>query len=65
MGKNKEKEQFKNSKIPKKGNGKASETLKIFEEPDTNSKMLGTVEKGEFLSWISKSLCQGYEWLRC
>ena len=65
MGKNKELEKFKGSKIPKKGEGKANEALPIYEEPNTNSKIIGSIEKGQKLEWISKSICQGFEWVRC
>ena len=65
MEKSKALEKFKDSKIPKKGGGIATEKLTVYEAPNTNSKIMGYVEKGELTEWISKSICQGYEWARC
>lgn len=64
MAGSREKKKFKDSKIPKKGEGKAIESLPIFKEPNNKSEIIGTIQKGESLIWISKSICDDCEWIR-
>ena len=64
MAGNKGQKKFKDSKIPKKGEGNINESLPIFKEPNTNSEKIGTIQKGELLNWISKSICDDCEWIR-
>lgn len=65
MAGNKALEKFKDSKVPKKGAGTTNAELKIYSEPNTHSKVLGTIKKGETINWISKSICEEKEWVRC
>ena len=39
--------------------------VKIYSEPNTHSKVIGTIKKGEAINWISKSICEEKEWIRC
>ena len=64
MAGNKKQKKFQDSKIPKKGEGKTTESLPIFKEPNTNSEKIGTIQKGELLNWINKSICDDREWIR-
>lgn len=64
MAGNKGQKKFQESKIPKKGEGKVNESLPIFKEPNNNSEKIGTIQKGELLNWISKSICDECEWIR-
>ena len=65
MAGNKALEKFKNSKIPKKGSGAVKDEVPIYQEPNTHSKIIGTIKKDEIFNWISKSICEGKEWVRC
>lgn len=65
MAGNKTLDKFKDSKIPKKGTGTTNEEVKIYAEPNTNSKVIGIVKKDEVIDWISKSICDEKEWVRC
>ena len=65
MAGNKALEKFKDSKIPKKGKGVVNDEVPIYQEPNTHSKIIGTVKKDELVNWISKSICDGKEWVRC
>ena len=65
MAGNKALEKFKNSKVPKKGKGTTNAEVKIYSEPNTHSKVIGTIKKGEAINWISKSICEEREWIRC
>ena len=65
MAGNKALEKFKNSKVPKKGKGTTNAEVKIYSEPNTHSKVIGTIKKGEAINWISKSICDEREWIRC
>ena len=37
----------------------------IYQEPNTHSKIIGTIKKDEIFNWISKSICDEKEWVRC
>ena len=65
MAGNKALEKFKNSKIPKKGSGAVKDEVPIYQEPNTHSKIIGTIKKDEIFNWISKSICDEKEWVRC
>jgi len=65
MAGNKTINKFKDSKIPKKGTGTTNEEVKVYEEPNTYSKVIGTIKKDEVIDWISKSICEEKEWIRC
>ena len=65
MAGNKVLEKFKNSKVPKKGKGTTNAEVKIYSEPNTHSKVIGAIKKGEAINWISKSICDEREWIRC
>ena len=65
MAGNKALEKFKNSKIPKKGTAVVKDEVPIYQEPNTHSKIIGTIKKGEQVNWISKSICDGKEFVRC
>ena len=65
MAGNKALEKFKDSKIHKKGIGVVNEEVPIYQEPNTHSKIIGTIKKDELINWISKSICDGKEWVRC
>ena len=56
---------FKDSKIPKKGTGTTSVEVPIYQEPNTHSKIIGTIKKDDIINWISKSICDEREWVRC
>lgn len=64
MGGNKILKKFKESKIPKKGEGITNESVPIYAEPNTYSKIIGSFVKGQKFNWISKSVCQDLEWIR-
>ncbi len=65
MAGNKAIEKFKESKIPKKGKGKITIEIPIYKEPNTQSEKIGTIKKNQEVSWISKSICDEREWIRC
>ena len=65
MAGNKALEKFKDSKIPKKGTGQTNTEVKIYQEPNTHSKVIGIIKKNEKIIWISKSICEEKEWVRC
>lgn len=65
MAGNKALEKFKNSKIPKKGTAVVKDEVPIYQEPNTHSKIIGTIKKDEQVNWISKSICDGKEFVRC
>ena len=56
---------FRESIIPKKGEGKTNQSLSIYEEPNTYSKIIGTIDKGQNVYWTKKSLCQLREGIKC
>ena len=65
MAGNKTLQKFKDSKIPKKGTGKINVEIPIYREPNTKSEIIGKISKGQEISWISKSICDEREWIRC
>ena len=65
MAGNKALEKFKNSKVPKKGTGRTTCELIVYQEPNTHSKIIGTIKRNEIINWISKSICEEKEWVRC
>ena len=65
MAGNKASEKFKDSKIPKKGTSTTTAEVPIYQEPNTHSKIIGTIQKDEMVNWISKSICEEKEWIRC
>ena len=65
MAGNKALEKFKKSKIPKKGTSTTTAEVPIYQEPNTHSKIIGTIKKDEMVNWISKSICEEKEWIRC
>ena len=65
MAGNKALEKFKESKIPKKGKGKITKEISIYKEPNTQSEIIGRIKKNQEISWISKSICDEREWIRC
>lgn len=65
MAGNKALEKFKKSKIPKKGTSTTTAEVPIYQEPNTHSKIIGTIKKDEMVNWISKSICEEREWIRC
>ena len=64
MAGNKALQKFKDSKIPKKGAGKIIIEVPIYEEPNTKSKIIGTIKKDCEINWIRKSICDEREWIR-
>ena len=65
MAGNKALEKFKESKIPKKGKGKIKKEIPLYKEPNTQSEIIGVIKKNQEISWISKSICDEREWIRC
>ena len=65
MAGNKALEKFKDSKTPKKGASTTTVEVPIYQEPNTHSKIIGTIKKDEKFNWISKSICDEKEWVRC
>ena len=65
MAGNKALEKFKNSKIPKKGTATIPIEIPIYKEPNTHSPIIGKIKKDEEITWISKSICDEREWIRC
>ena len=65
MAGNKALQKFKDSKIPKKGKGKITIEIPIYESPYTSSKIIGYIPKNKEITWISKSVCDEREWIRC
>ena len=65
MAGNKALEKFKESKIPKKGKAKVIIEVPIHKEPNTHSPIIGTFKKNKEVTWISKSICDDREWIRC
>jgi hypothetical protein len=65
MAGNKTLQKFKDSKIPKKGKGKIIIEIPIYEAPHTSSKIIGHIPKNKEITWISKSVCDEREWIRC
>ena len=64
MAGNKALEKYKESKIPKKGKGKVTVEIPIYEYPNTQSKIIGKIKKNQEITWISKSICDEREWIR-
>ena len=46
MAGNKALKKFSESKIPKQGYGKPNKKITIYTEPNTQSKVIGTIQKG-------------------
>jgi len=65
MAGNKALEKFKDSKIPKKGKAKIIIEIPIYKEPNTHSPIIGKIQKNQEITWISKSICDEREWIRC
>ena len=65
MAGNKALKKFSQSKIPKKGTGPSVREINIYKEPNTHSEIIGKIKSGELISWISKSICDNREWIRC
>lgn len=65
MAGNKTLQKFKDSKIPKKGRGKLVNNTPIYSDPNTHSKIIGTLLKDQEIKWISKTICDEREWVRC
>ena len=65
MAGNKALEKFKDSKIPKKGKAKIVIEIPIYKEPNTHSQIIGKIQKNQEITWISKSICDEREWIRC
>ena len=65
MAGNKTLKKFKDSKIPKKGKGKITIEIPIYQEPNTKSSIIGKIPKDQEITWISKSVCDEREWIRC
>ena len=65
MAGNKTLKKFKDSKIPKKGTGKTVVEIPIYKEPNTKSEIIGKIAKDHEITWISKSICDEREWIRC
>ena len=65
MAGNKALEKFKDSKIPKKGKAKTIIEIPIYKEPNTHSQIIGKIKKNQEITWISKSICDEREWIRC
>lgn len=65
MAGNKTLQKFKDSKIPKKGRGKLVKDVPIYSDPNTHSKIIGTLLKAQEIKWISKTICDEREWVRC
>ena len=65
MAGNKALEKFKDSKIPKKGQAKVIIEIPVYKEPNTKSQIIGTIKKNQEITWISKSICDEREWIRC
>ena len=65
MAGNKALQKFKDSKIPKKGKGKVIIEIPIYKEPNTQSTIIGKLSKNVEINWISKSICDEREWIRC
>jgi hypothetical protein len=65
MAGNKTLQKFKESKIPKKGKAKVIVEIPIYSDPNTHSSIIGRIKKNQEISWISKSICDDREWIRC
>ena len=65
MAGNKALQKFKESKIPKKGKAKTIIEIPIYSEPNTHSSIIGKIKKSQEITWISKSICDDREWIRC
>ena len=65
MAGNKALQKFKDSKIPKKGKAKTIIEIPIYSEPNTHSSIIGHIKKNQEITWISKSICDDREWIRC
>lgn len=65
MAGNKALQKYKESKIPKKGKGKVIVEIPIYKEPNTHSTIIGRIKKNQEITWISKSICDDREWIRC
>ena len=64
MAGSKDKKKFENSPLPRRGEGKVNEPLIVFKDSDSKSEQIGTITKGEFVIWISKSTRGDYQMLR-
>ena len=65
MAGNKTLQKFKESKIPKKGKAKVIIEIPIYSDPNTHSSIIGKIQKDQEITWISKSICDDREWIRC
>ena len=65
MAGNKTLQKFKESKIPKKGKAKVIVEIPIYSDPNTHSSIIGRIKKNQEITWISKSICDDREWIRC
>ena len=65
MAGNKALKKFSESKIPKKGQGKPLKEIDVYKEPNTNSEIIGKIKIDKEVNWISKSICDDREWIRC
>ena len=65
MAGNKALKKFADSKIPQKGKGTLTKEINIYKEPNTHSEIVGKINAGEEIFWISKSICEEREWVRC
>lgn len=65
MAGNKALKKFVKSKIPKKGKGPSIKEINIHKEPNIHSEIIGKIKSGEVVNWISKSICDNREWIRC
>ena len=65
MAGNKALKKFVKSKIPKKGKGPSIKEINIYKEPNIHSEIIGKIKSGEVVNWISKSICDNREWIRC
>ena len=65
MAGNKALQKFKGSKIPKKGTAKTIIEIPIYSEPNTHPSIIGRIKKNQEITWISKSICDEREWIRC
>ena len=65
MAGNKALKKFKESKIPRKGHAKPLKEIDVYKEPNTNSEIIGKIKVDQDINWISKSICDDREWMRC
>jgi hypothetical protein len=65
MAGNKALKKFLESKIPKKGQAKPLKEINVYKEPNTSSEIIGKIKVDQEVNWISKSICDDREWMRC